>query len=482
MAKLVWRVKLVTELQAGETTEVEVARLERDEQAGLADLGLGLAEAKRLTAAIQAEIVPAQVTIASENRRTCVACGRVLASKGHYTATFRSLFGDVPIRVRRLLACPCQGAGEAKSFAGFDLEAATVAPELAYVTARYAALAPFGKVAELLSELLPVSGAANAGTVRNRTMRVGEAVVQPNLPTPAEPATTKPGEPVVVGLDGGYVRSRHRQDERHFEVIAGKVIDAQGSQSCFAFVRNSPMIASSAFKQALAVAGVTADTPATVLCDGDAGLWRLQREALPNATVVLDWWHAAVRFEHALQAARGLGAADVHLAAEAVRGLERAKWRLWHGRWPRCRRKLAALCRWTERKPLRDVAGIGRLPQRASELLGYLKRNEDALVHYAARRRRGEPISTAFVESAVNKIVAKRMNKKQQMRWNRTTVQPFLDVRTAVLNDTLDDAFRSRYRGFRAANGDEVNATAAESPPQVCMLSAATCAASSVMF
>jgi hypothetical protein len=44
-----------------------------------------------------------------------------------------------------------------------------VAPELAYVMARYAALAPFSKVADLLSELLPVSGAANAGTVRNRT-------------------------------------------------------------------------------------------------------------------------------------------------------------------------------------------------------------------------------------------------------------------------------------------------------------------------
>jgi len=47
-----------------------------------------------------------------------------------YNATFRSLFGDVPTRVRRLLACPCQGTGEAKSFAAFDLEAATVAPEL----------------------------------------------------------------------------------------------------------------------------------------------------------------------------------------------------------------------------------------------------------------------------------------------------------------------------------------------------------------
>ena len=59
MPKLVWRVKLVAEFETGETTEVEVARFERDEQAGLADLGLRLVETKRLTAAIQAEIVPA---------------------------------------------------------------------------------------------------------------------------------------------------------------------------------------------------------------------------------------------------------------------------------------------------------------------------------------------------------------------------------------------------------------------------------------
>ena len=167
MAKLVWRVKLMTELQAGETTEVEVTRIERDEQVGLSDLGLRLAEAKQLTSALQGAIVPARVTIAGEHGCICVACGRRLASEGHYNATFRSLFGDVPIRIRRLLACPCQNGGVAKSFAAFDLEAATVAPELAYVTARYATLAPFGKVADLLSELLQVSGALNAGTVRN---------------------------------------------------------------------------------------------------------------------------------------------------------------------------------------------------------------------------------------------------------------------------------------------------------------------------
>jgi hypothetical protein len=81
------------------------------------------------------------------------------------------------------------------------------------------------------------------------------------------------------------------------------------------------------------------------------------------------------------------------------------------------------------------VAGIGRLEHHVTELLGYLERNQGALVHYApslvcsvARRHYGEPISTAFVEISVNEIIAKRMNKKQQMRWNRATVQPFLDV------------------------------------------------------
>jgi hypothetical protein len=317
--------------------------------------------------------------------------------------------------------------------------------------------------ARSLSELLPIDGPQNAGTIRNRTQRVGKKVVGQQTTETAQRTKTRSGGAVVVGLDGGYVRSCHRQEERHFEVIAGKVIDAAGSQHRFAFVRNSQTTSADAFAQALAAAGVHANTPATVLCDGDVGLWRLQREALPGATVVLDWWHVAIRFEHALQTARGLcvGTADADLAGEAAHRLERAKWRLWHGRWIGCRRKLAGLYRWTKRKHIRGIVGIDRLQRHICELLGYLERNEDMLVHYAARRRRGEPISTAFVESAVNEIVAKRMNKRQQMRWNRTTVQPFLDVRTAVLNDALEDAFRHRYPGFRPANDDQVRSVAA---------------------
>jgi hypothetical protein len=65
------------------------------------------------------------------------------------------------------------------------------------------------------------------------------------------------------------------------------------------------------------------------------------------------------------------------------------------------------------------------------------------------------------VESAVNEIVSRRMIKKQQMRWNRWTVQPFLDVRAAVLNGTLEGSFRRQYPDFRPTKRDiEITAAA----------------------
>ena len=67
------RVKLVAELRPGVVTETEVARIERDEQAGLADLGLRLAETKQLTAALQAAIVPAQVAVVGKCHRCCLS-------------------------------------------------------------------------------------------------------------------------------------------------------------------------------------------------------------------------------------------------------------------------------------------------------------------------------------------------------------------------------------------------------------------------
>ncbi len=300
MRKIIWRVKLEADLGDGSRTEVEVGRIERAARADAEAIGLSLSEGKQISAAIQTEIVRTQASIVGDRFRCCAHCESNLSSKGYRQATFRSLFGDVKLRLRRFESCPCRAAlpNEPRSFSAIALEGG-VAPELAYVTAKFAARAPFGKVAEFLAELLPIGGAVNAGTVRNRTRRVGERIARLRPAEAANPDVDAVTPAVVIGLDGGYLRSRHRRRERNFEVIAGKVLHIDGSQHRFAFARNGNSV--SEFANAIVGAGVRLGTPVTVLSDGDAGLWKLQRQVVPQATVVLDWWHVAVRFEHALQ-------------------------------------------------------------------------------------------------------------------------------------------------------------------------------------
>jgi hypothetical protein len=92
---------------------------------------------------------------------------------------------------------------------------------------------------------------------------------------------------------------------------------------------------------------------------------------------------------------------------------------------------------------------LAKLAHALSETLRYLELNADSMPNYGKRYRSGIRISTGFVESSVNEIIAKRMAKRQQMRWNKHTVQSFLEVRIHVLNGTLEDAFRNWHRGFR---------------------------------
>ena len=70
------------------------------------------------------------------------------------------------------------------------------------ITARYAALIPFGKVAAFLSELLPMGGAQNTGTVRNRTLRVGHEIVQQHLRETAKRPPAQVPSPIRANLPG----------------------------------------------------------------------------------------------------------------------------------------------------------------------------------------------------------------------------------------------------------------------------------------
>ena len=79
----------------------------------------------------------------------------------------------------------------------------------------------------------------------------------------------------------------------------------------------------------------------------------------------------------------------------------------------------------------------------------YISNNREFIPNFGERRRQGETISTAFVESTINQVVSRRFVKKQQMQWTLRGAHLLLQTRTKVINEDLDDLFRRWYPKFR---------------------------------
>jgi hypothetical protein len=224
-----WTVKLVAEVVDGKQIEHEIATIERADGISPATFGLTIAEGKGILESLQKEIVTAQVQHHGASIPSCPRCGRAYRTKGYYPPTLRSVYGKVGMRIRRLRGCSCAGS-QSRSFSTLFTNKNPITPELRYLTAKMAALLPFGKVADFLGELLPLSARATAGTVRNRTMKVGKRL-QKSAEVLATGSSNRLCKELIVGLDGGYVRNRHQRPERNFEVIAGKALDRDGPPS-----------------------------------------------------------------------------------------------------------------------------------------------------------------------------------------------------------------------------------------------------------
>ena len=443
-----WTVKLVAEVVDGKQIEHEIATIERSDGISPATVGLTIAEGKEILETLQKQIVTAQVQHHGASIPSCPRCGRAYRTKGYYESTLRSVYGKVGMRIRRLRGCSCAGS-QARSFSTLFTNKNPITPELRYLTAKMAAWLPFGKVADCLGELLPLSSQTTASTVRNRTMKVGRRL-QKSAEVFASTSSNEPAKELVVGLDGGYVRNRHQRPERNFEVVAGKALNRDGHATRFAFVRNGGSEAMSAVDLAMRQCGVTETTSITVLTDGDAGLRAIQQQVAPEAEHVLDWFHIAMRFTNLQQLAKGDNAfTDGGVRSHALAELERAKWRFWNGHIERGLIGLVHLRQWARAQCFDHIPTLKKLESALLDMIRYLELNADSMPNYGERYRAGQRIATGFVESAVNEIVAKRMVKKQQMRWNRHTVQSFIDVRIHVLNGTLENAFRHWHQGFR---------------------------------
>jgi hypothetical protein len=171
------------------------------------------------------------------------------------------------------------------------------------------------------------------------------------------------------------------------------------------------------------VEGVLRQRPGLKLfsvADGARDNWGYFDEELPQATPVVDFYHAAERLKAAVEAAYGetspKGRAHFeklrHVLLEERRGVEKVIRALVH---------------------LRDTHPRSR---KIETELGYFRRNRHRM-RYAKLNAKGYPIGSGVVEAACKTLVTQRM-KRSGMRWRHEGGQAILTFRALAQSDRFD--------------------------------------------
>src|SRR4029079_16597534 len=151
---------------------------------------------------------------------------------------------------------------------------------------------------------------------------------------------------------------------------------------------------------------------------------------------ILDWFHLAMRFQHATQAASGLpadNASRVQAKAVIVEEVERLRWRIWNGKAKNAERSIDRI------RKVMHVYKRGPSPptnSTPSRRLWHVLHGGTAQVFVF--------FGTSITEGIANFLFNRRMNKSQQMRWSRRGADLLLQVRCAAYNGTFDSAFGPR--------------------------------------
>ena len=450
-----------------EPTGIEVLAIERVELSA-GTVGLKLEEAKAMLAAVQRTIVERQVGSAIAARACCPDCGRRHRHKDMRAITLRSLFGTLHLQSPRWWRCGCHPAPGRTFQPLAELLTERAMPELTFLETRFAGLASYGITARLLGELLPLGRKVHAETVRRAVHAVAgrledelgeERLSFIDTCQYDRGQLPHPELPIVVGLDGGYIHSS-RQTSRTdgwFEAIAGKVMPDSGKATCFAYVQSYDTKPKRRVFEALNAQGMAANQPVTFLSDGGEDIRYIPTFINAQAEHLLDWFHITMRITVMANMAKSLKPRPPHpegpddeppvdLAADVATELTRLKWFLWHGNVYRALDTIETIIfDLDDEHPPPQQA---RLLKAVQEFHTYIQSNTNRIPNYGERYRSGEAISTAPAESAVNQIIAKRMVKKQQMRWTPEGAHLLLQIRTHILNDQLANDFHRWYPGL----------------------------------
>jgi hypothetical protein len=456
-----FRVEVICVNDDGAEQRQDVMELER-EQLVMETLGLSLAEGKAILRGVQDFVTSQQVAEDLKRRRGCPSCSARYHSQAAGTSTVETVFGPVAVPNPRWERCPCQTEGPKTFWPTAAWLKGRTSPERLYLETKWGSLIPFEKVADLMKEVLPVSGSTNHETLREHLHTVAERMEaelgeerQPDPVKPeVDPELPLPDGPMTVGLDGGYVRAAHK--EGFFEVIAGRSVvafrraeeEAVPPPKCFGFVQTYDQKPRRRLWELMKSQGMQENQQVVFLSDGGEDIRQVREYLHPNSEHVIDWFHITMRLTVLQQQSKALEEAWPESELATSKRLESIKHLLWHGNVEEALERMTNLLMDLELIENHSAAA-DKLAAGVAEFENYIRNNQESIPNYGERYRQGETISTASVESTINQVVSRRFVKRQQMHWTLRGAHLLLQTRTKVLNNELEDAFRRWYPLFR---------------------------------
>lgn len=452
-------IKVVIEQKDQMITE-NITTIERQELC-TETLGLSLIESKQITSGIQQVMTQYQVDDYIAKQKTCKDCGKRLLNRGYLSLKYRTLFGKLSLKSPRLLECNCHNH-QRKSFSPLArLLPNHSLPELIYLESKWASLMSYGMTTNLLSEILPLK--VNQATLQRDTKKISTTIEKElgeekhmyidgclrdwqNLP--------KPGNPISVALDGGYIHARAGKNRKAgwFEAIVGKSLQDGKKPKRFGYVVNYEQKPKRKLYEMLSKQGLQANQEVTFFSDGGDTVRELPLYLSPNSEHYLDWFHITMKITVMRQLAKGL----TRETTKVEKKLDRVKWYIWHGNVRKTLSALASLedelyCTYDDDEEIvkktnkKKEGNSSKLLKTVKEFYEYIRVNGQFIPNYGDRYRHGENISTSFAESTVNELIARRMSKQQQMRWTKQGAHLLLQLRVKTLNDELAGYFRNWY-------------------------------------
>lgn len=381
--------------------------------------------------------------------RSCQCGGEFQNKKKRQKKNLRTVLGDVRLsRIRQ--RCNCCKKWRIPEDIVLDVEKTGFSPGLRRITAKTGAEVCFDKSRDLISELAGVRltdkdveriAEAIGEDIASKEQKSVEAVMNGRTPEISESpstlyiATDGTGVPVLrketEGRKGkaadGIARSREAKLAAVFTQTGtdkeGKPVRDSDSTSYTGKVESVDTFGPRLYTEAQR-RGLDKASRVVVLGDGAPWIWNLAEEHFPQATQIVDFYHAK---EHLADLAKKLFPDN---EGARIAWLKSISDELWEGH---ISEVIGALG---------QVKGRGKKKEMRDKVIGYIQKNKERM-RYGEFRRRGFFIGSGVVEAGCKSLIGQRL-KQSGMHWSIRGSNSIIALRCCIESNRFDDYWENR--------------------------------------